>query len=87
MFDVSNEDADKIVAIVQRARSNNWIARNAQIDLIVTITAWHVNNPLDLDKFLAFDNFNLLHDVRGIAAHFDPATGKPDGRFSPRSTR
>lgn len=53
------------------------------MDLIAT----HNSNPLDLERLLAADDFNFIHDVYGIARHIDRETGELGGCFSPRFSR
>lgn len=49
------------------------------------IVACHANgNPLDLEKLLNADYFNLFHDVNGIRNHIDRKTGKLKDCFVPR---
>lgn len=59
----------------------------SRISRIMDLEACHANGcPLDLTKLAGFDDFNLLHDVCGIASHLDRKTGKLTGHFLPRAT-
>lgn len=44
------------------------------------------NAPLDWRRLLAADDFNFLHDIRGISAHMNRDTGQLGGHFLPRFT-
>lgn len=47
----------------------------------------HAATPLDLVALSEADNFNLFHDVLGIATHLDRSTGALRGHFVPRYGR
>jgi hypothetical protein len=86
-FSVSAEDLAHIARIVERAealgafRSGHYPAIACRMDL----TACHANGcPLDLERLAGADDFNLIHDVLGIAGHIDRDTGELDRRFLPR---
>jgi hypothetical protein len=86
-FDVTAADAaliDKITArAVQIGRKHGQRVR--ALDTRMDITATHANgNPLRLADLLAADDFNLAHDVFGIARHLNRATGQLENHFSPR---
>lgn len=54
-------------------------------DLDMDIAACHYNGcMLDLEKLLAFDDFNLSHDVTGIIRNLNRRTGKLGNFFLPR---
>ncbi len=86
-FDVSPTDAALISQIVDRVEELS-LAQGHSLDRLSTtmdLTAVHANGcPLDLAKLAAADNFNLLHDVFGIARHLDRKTGKLRDFFDPR---
>lgn len=86
-FDVSDEDAALISTIVDRIEAIVE-AQDGVLDRLSTamdLTACHANGcPLDLPKLAAADNFNLAHDVFGIARHLDRKTGKLRDYFDPR---
>ncbi|MCK1479288.1 hypothetical protein IVB27_32260 [Bradyrhizobium sp. 197] len=74
-------------AIARRARDlylEHRVDRSV-MDIDMDLAATHCNgNPLRLDDLLKADDFNLLHDVSGIAKHLNRETGKLEGFFSPR---
>ncbi len=51
------------------------------MDLCATIAQ---GCPLDLEKLLAFDAFNFMHDVGGIYRHIDRSSGFLQNCFLPR---
>lgn len=82
-FKASPEDRFLVRKIVARARKLGWKrrAQDTEMDLI----ACHANgNPMDFRKLLDADDFNLMHDVSGIANCMDFNTGKLLRHFSPR---
>lgn len=86
-FTVSPEDAALISQIVDRveevamADGHTLDRRSTEMDL----TAVHANGcPLDLAKLAGADNFNLVHDVFGIARNLDRRTGRLRNFFDPR---
>jgi hypothetical protein len=55
------------------------------LDIDMDIVATHCNgNPLRLADLLAADDFNLMHDVSGIARHLNRENGKLENCFLPR---
>lgn len=55
---------------------------------VMDLLATHANGcPLDFAKLESADEFNLAHDITGIANHLDRRTGKLTGYFLPRSAR
>ena len=83
-FNTTKEETALILAIVKRAEKeeNNDIVH---MDSLMDITACHLNGtPLDLQKFLDFDDFNFNHDFYGIRRHIDRNTGKIKNCFLPR---
>lgn len=43
------------------------------------------NLPIDWAKLMAFDDFNFMHDLAGIAEHLNRSTGKLEDFFLPRA--
>lgn len=86
-FRISKADAALVRVIARRARELH-LAHKVDRDLtdiIMDLTATHANGcPMDFARLAAADNFNLMHDVGGIARHLDRATGKLGNHFSPR---
>jgi hypothetical protein len=89
-FDCPEDERKTIRAIARRARDlylEHRVDRSA-LDIDMDLTAAHCNgNPLRLDELLKADDFNLLHDVSGIAKHLNRETGKLEGFFSPRFSK
>ena len=89
-FDCPESERKVCRAIARRARDlllDLGVDRPA-LDIDMDIVATHCNgNPLRLNDLLGADDFNLLHDVSGIARHLNRETGKLEGFFSPRFSR
>ena len=60
---------------------------NPLLETEMDLAACHCSNPLRLGDLLAADNFNLMHDVMGIARHLNRKTGKLENHFSPRFSK
>jgi hypothetical protein len=55
------------------------------LEIQMDLCAVHANGcPMDFVRLEQADDFNLLHDVSGIARHLDRSTGKLTGMFRPR---
>lgn len=84
----SKEDTDKIFQVVTRAIEMGLACARDTLNLAMSITAAHCNGcPLDLDKLLAFEDFDFVHDVAGIDRHVSRDTGKLLNCFVPRCAR
>jgi hypothetical protein len=87
-FDCTKEESaliSKIVARTERLCQMRKIPFGSVIDAEMDLTACHMNGcPLDLKKLHDFDDFNLLHDMLGIAGTINRKTGKLTGIFHPR---
>lgn len=82
-FKITAEEAEKITAIVARAKGD-YPALNVE-GATMDLTAVHANGcPLDLNKLLAADKLNFSHDEYGIMNHLDRHTGKLKHCFCPR---
>lgn len=86
-FEVPREAEPFIEEIV--ARAEGIAATNRQdfdrLSCRMDLCACHANgNPLDFQRLAAADDFNLIHDVWGIAKHTNRETGELEGFFSPR---
>lgn len=78
------EDEDMLISeIVKRAKSLS-IPMSSRINLMMDISAAHLDIPLDLKRLLASDNFNFQHDVVGIMHNMNRDTGKLENCFLPR---
>ena len=87
-FKTSENDADKIKEIVDRAFEEIDVLNDKGftcMDVLMDITACHANGcPLDLEKMLAAPKFDFAHDVCGIIGHLDRSTGQLVDCFLPR---
>ena len=84
-FKTTKKSHELISQIVDRASQK--FAIEDRMNLFMDITATHCNGtPLDLEKFLGFDDFNFAHDIYGIMNHIDRNTGKIS-RFLPRCSK
>lgn len=83
-------DCKKIAGIARRAvrvYADNGVSRDFE-EIQMDLEAVHGGVcPLDLDRLGAFDDFNLLHDVGGVARHLDRRTGELRDSFRPRSAQ
>lgn len=85
-FDITKAETRLIHKIVMRAVDKD--SELDTLDLHMDIAACHKNGcPLDLEKLLAFDEFNFAHDIYGIRGHIDRKTGQLLDFFSPRCSR
>lgn len=85
-FDTTKKDAMLIGEIVKRGvvLAPNLSKLQAHMD----ITACHANGcPMDLECWLAADEFNFAHDFFGINRHINRETGGLDNCFLPRMRR
>lgn len=86
-FDATREESRIIGLIADRAMDlyKEAKVKRKKTDIMMDIEATHCNGcPLKLDKLLAADNFNFMHDVTGIHRHLDRETGKLTDCFLPR---
>lgn len=87
-FDITRADCELVTKIAKRAHVLAGMKDRAFYEIEMDITACHQNGtPLDLDKLLAFDDFNFAHDLYGIAEHLDRETGELRHCFLPRCAR
>lgn len=81
-FYTTTGESDLILKIVKRAKTTDRLSLN------MDITACHANGcPLDLEKLLAFDDFNFYHDINGISRNINRTTGKLENCFLPRCAK
>lgn len=86
-WDVTDTENDLILKIAKRAYAlyKGAKVRRRRIDIVMDLTACHANGcPLRLGALLKADDFNLMHDVDGIARHIDHDSGKLTRCFVPR---
>jgi predicted nucleic acid binding AN1-type Zn finger protein len=82
-FHLTKEESAVMKKIVDRAEK--LFPKRKRMDIYMDLTACHCNGTrLDLDKLLNADDFNLAHDVSGIAGHINRGTGKISAHFLPR---
>ena len=84
-FNITEKERKLIEQIVDRAKKmlnkKNFDDVSAQMDIAAT----HCNGcRLDLERFLASDDFNFAHDFVGIYNHINRRTGKLERCFLPR---
>ncbi len=58
--------------------------RVKKLDLMMDLEYTNDESPLDLEKFLGFDDGDFSHDIFGIYQNFNRETLKMDNCFSPR---
>ncbi len=58
-----------------------------RMTLNMDISAACADVQLDLDRLLAFDDENFIHDIWGIMRHMNRETGKLGGCFLPRCAK
>ena len=85
---LSDGDLKKIIAISKRVKKfTKKLFPKEKFDeqgCMMDISAVHLKTPLDLDKLLNFEAFDLFHDISGINKHLNRETGKLKNCFSPR---
>ncbi len=85
-FKVADAERAIIEKILDRCKALG--LHRMRIDIEMDLEATHSNGcPLDFEKLLAFDDFNFLHDIGGIAVHLDRSTGVLGDFFLPRSAK
>ena len=85
-FKITRQDIDLVSRIVDRA-VDLYDQHNIKADrltLHMDLTATHANRQMDLDRLLAFPDFDFMHDVAGINRHIDRNTGELGDCFVPR---
>ena len=85
-FDSSVEDASLIDKIVDRVAEVSKCGISAS-DTTMDLLCVHNSYPLDLKGLLESRDFDLLHDVFGIAKHLNRETGELMNCFLPRYHR
>ena len=59
----------------------------SKLSVEMDITAAHLASPLDLDRFLEFEDLDFYHDICGIRENIDRRTGELKNCFLPRCAR
>lgn len=85
-FTVPKKDSALIKKIAKKAASLMYGSTKEDLRGIeMDLCACHANGcRLDLQKMLKADDFNLLHDIRGINRHISHDTGELMNHFLPR---
>jgi hypothetical protein len=89
-FDATPTERALVRKIARRARVIYLAARvdRSAADIEMDLVATHANgNPMDFEKLLDADDFNLMHDVGGIGRHLNRETGELEDFFSPRFSK
>lgn len=90
-FTITPEDREIVARIGRRVaelyveRGEEILSSDVVIGVLMDLTACHANGcPMDFARLENADDFNLLHDVAGIARHLDRSTGELTDMFRPR---
>jgi hypothetical protein len=87
-MNASRTDIDLIYRIVDRALELMPDARRQKLQLVLSVTACHLNGcPLELEDLAKAPAGDLAHDVFGIHRHVDRASGELLDCFLPRYAR
>lgn len=73
--------------LIRKIAARAWAldGRLKRLSTEMDLAATHANGcPLRLADLLEADDFNLMHDVYGIARHLDRETGRLTDHFWPR---
>ncbi|OUJ13838.1 hypothetical protein [Acetobacter okinawensis] len=90
-FTATPKEMEIIIRISRRvaelyvARGEEIIPMDVMLDIQMDLCAVHSSGcPMDFSRLENADDFNLMHDVAGIARHLDRRTGKLTDMFRPR---
>ncbi len=87
-FECTPADSSFVRKIVDRAIALELASKHDRLGVTMDMVATHANGcPMDFERLLAADDFNFIHDVKGIERHIDRATGHLGGFFLPRFAR
>jgi hypothetical protein len=79
------ETADWESRIIDRIIERTGVGKDKRMQLELDLRACHCNGtPLQLDALLSAEPGDFFHDIRGIQAHMNRATGKLDPAFAPQ---
>lgn len=85
------QDRDRAEAVIKRAidlAQEDDIQLGDKSELLMDLIACHNHAcPLDFEKMLRADDFNLLHDMLGIRNCLNRTTGQLENNFLPRCAR
>lgn len=77
-------DETLVEEIVMRYRALVPTTAHGEHLLFMKVLHAHMNHPLQLDALLIATDEDLIHDVEGVAEHFDTASGQFRALFWPR---
>lgn len=77
-------DETLVEEIVLRYRALVPTTAHGEHLLFMKVLHAHMNHPLQLDALLIATDEDLIHDVEGVAEHFDTASGQFRALFWPR---
>lgn len=80
------EEEEAVKVIIDRMIGQGFITVDP-MDIHMDLSATHYNCPLDLIKMSQADDFNMIHDVTGIARHLNRKTGELENCFLPRCAK
>lgn len=86
-FNCTKSDIENISRILDRvdAITKKFGGKFDRLSAFMDLDATHSNGcPMDFASLAGTDDFNLMHDVNGIARHIDRQTGKLGDLFHPR---
>lgn len=79
---VSEEDTETLLEIADRCEDLFYV--EDKTNLLMDLTAAHLDVPLKLSELLEADELNFTHDVLGIGEHINRETGELENSFCPR---
>ncbi|MCP1245388.1 hypothetical protein NKW54_05460 [Acetobacter cerevisiae] len=72
-------------AVLMRRHGSSQNYGAIRLSVIISLVVTHSNGcPLDLERMVKADDFNLLHDVDGINRYLNTETGRLTQCFLPR---
>lgn len=85
-----NKRNDKYIAIVERAEKMNLIQEKNKLSVLMDIESADKKFNLDLERWLASDDVDFIHELFGITNNINRESGFPAtdfGFFTPRFAR
>lgn len=86
-FNVQKKYRKSLDEVVNRVAglAARYNVKYSRLDIEMDLSACHSNgNPLDFERMVKADDFNLGHDAFGIRSHINRTTGKLEDLFLPR---
>ena len=84
-----NTTRDEYLAInkvIERIKEEG-IAYSNHLAMLMDLDYAHQDTPMDFEKLLAFDRFNFIHDIYGIANNLNRKTKEIENCFVPRCSK